>query len=407
MVLDPRWIAAPPEIVALIFEGGPGPESVVAYATVMATEAANHQMSMAVSATNIAATSTQWVGLAGAANVAKGTTLNMGGLEPLAAHCAKHVLLAQAAVDAYTMAAPSVIPSVACQANRDLWGVLWATNFFGQNWPGITAQDLQYFGDYWPQNSSVGVLYATTLGTIAAAAADPSLLTSSTASGATAGMGSGVSLAGSAADTAGQDAAQAPMQAMQAASTTSAPTEMTNEMTSILGQAPQAFTGVAQSANQFVSAPTQALQSAVQPIMGMFTNMGGLGGPGAPAVEAAGAEAVGAELAAGGGAAGSVGSGGAGAVSAGYSGAGLTSFTQPASTFEPETGGRPTGRAGVLNAADLRSPTARTAGGSAMPISPAGMLGRGEGGAGKEKDDVTHARIVINPDAQEPGTKNA
>ena len=146
MPLDPRWVAAPPEIVALIFEGGPGPGSIVAYASVMATEAASHQMGMAVSAANIATTSASWTGLAGTANVARGTALNTGGLEPLAAHCAKHVMLAQAAVDAYTMAAPSVIPAVACQANRDLWGVLNATNWFGQNTPGIVGQDLQYFG---------------------------------------------------------------------------------------------------------------------------------------------------------------------------------------------------------------------------------------------------------------------
>jgi hypothetical protein len=62
---------------------------------------------------------------------------------------------------------------------------------------------------------------------------------------------------------------------------------------------------------------------------------------------------------------------------------------------------RQTARAGVLNAADLRSPTTR-AGGSAMPMSPAGMLGRGEGASGDKKDDVTHARIVVNSDQQDP-----
>ena len=82
MPIDPRWVAAPPEAVALIFEGGPGPESIVAYAAVMATEAASHQMGMAASASNIAGTSASWQGLAGAANVARGTALNMGGLEP-------------------------------------------------------------------------------------------------------------------------------------------------------------------------------------------------------------------------------------------------------------------------------------------------------------------------------------
>jgi PPE-repeat protein len=405
MVLDPRWVGAPPELVALIFEGGPGPGSIVAYATVMATEAANHQMSMAVSATNIVTTSSQWVGAAGAANVAKGTALNMGGLEPLAAHCAKHVLLAQAAVDAYTMAAPSVIPSLACQANRDLWGVLWATNWFGQNQPGITVQDLQY-GEYWTQNSSVGVLYATTLGAIAAAAADQSLLAMSAAGAPAAGVGSGVGLVGSTADTAATDAAQAPLAGTQAAAT--APADMSGQMSSILGQAPSLLSSATQPATQLASVPEQAGQSVLSPVVqaisGMFSNSGGSG---ATAAEAAGMDTIGGELAAGGGAASGVGSGGAGAVGAGYSGAGLTSFTQPASTFEPETGGRPTGRAGALNAADLRSPTARPMGGSAMPMSPAGMLGRGEGGSGKDKEDITHARIVVGADRQGRGPMDA
>ena len=43
----------------------------------------------------------------------------------------------------------------------------------------------------------------------------------------------------------------------------------------------------------------------------------------------------------------------------GFPGAGLTSYTRPTSSFEPETGGRPTSlRAGVLNAAEVRGPTA-------------------------------------------------
>ena len=359
----------------------------------MASEAASHQMSMAVSAANIAATSASWSGLAGTANVARGTALNMGGLEPLAAHCAKHVLLAQAAVDAYTMARPSVIPSVACQANRDLWGVLWSTNWFGQNSPGIASQDLQYFGDYWPQNSSVGVLYATTLGAIAAAAAAPP--PAGAVDVAPAGLGSEASLAESAATTAATDGAQAPAAGAQAAGTAgSAPTGAADQMTSLLGQGPQLVSSLGQPLTQATNAPMQAAQSGLGPLqsmMGMFTQANA---PGATAAEAAGLEAVGAPL--GGGAA----AGGAGGLGAG--GAGLTSFTQPASTFEPESGGRPTGRAGVLNAADLRSPTARAAGGSAMPMSPAGMLGRGERPSGDKKDDVTHARIVVGSSEQHP-----
>jgi PPE-repeat protein len=399
MVLDPRWIAAPPEIVALIFEGGPGPGSIVAYATVMATEAANHQMSMSVSAANIAATSSQWMGLAGAANVAKGTALNLGGLEPLAAHCAKHVLLAQAAVDAHTMAAPSVIPSVACQANRDLWTVLNATNWFGQNTPGIISQDLQYFGDYWPQNSSVGVFYATTLGAIASAASVPPPPTVFGASPAAPAAAAG-SVFQSAANTAATDGLQAPAAGAEAA--TSAPADMTSQLGSILQQGPQLLSSVSEPAQQLANAPTQgvsSLTSPLQAITGMFMQMKPAGATG---VEAAGMEALATPLGSGGAAAGGLGTatGGAGA-GVGYSGAGLTSFTQPTSTFAPEPGGRPTGRAGVLNAADMRSPTTRTMGGGGpMPVSPAGMLARAEGES--DKDKVTHARIVVDADKQDP-----
>jgi PPE-repeat protein len=397
MPLDPRWVAAPPEIVAAIFEAGPGPESVVAYASVMATEAASHQMSMAVSAANIAATSASWSGLGGTAYVARGTALNTGGLEPLAAHCAKHVLLAQAAVDAYTMAAPSVIPAVACQANRDLWGVLWSTNWFGQNSPGIVVQDLQYFGDYWPQNSSVGLLYASTLGAIAAAAAIPP--PAGAFDVAPAGLDSGASLVSQAGSTAGSDAAQAPAAGAQLAGTAgSAPADAANQMTSLLGEGPQLISGATQPFTQVANAPAQMAQSGLQPLMSMFTQANA---PSATAAETAGLETIAAPLGGGGAAAGGAGIGGLGS-----GGAGLTSFTQPASTFEPETGGRPTGRAGVLNAAELRSPTARAAGGSAVPMSPAGMLGRGDGGSGKEKENVTHARIVVMADAQGRPTRD-
>jgi hypothetical protein len=170
-------------------------------------------------------------------------------------------------------------------------------------------------------------------------------------------------------------------------------------MTSMMSEAPQLFSGALQPISQMTQAPMQAMQSGMSPLqslMGMFT------GANAPAGAAEAASMVGAPLGgAGSAAAGGMGAGGAGMGGLSSSAASLTSFTSPASTFEPETAGRPTGRAGVLNAADLRSPTAR-AGGSAMPMSPAGMLGRGDGASGDKKDDVTHARIVVNSDLQNP-----
>jgi hypothetical protein len=395
MPIDPRWVAAPPEVVALIFEGGPGPESIVAYAAVMATEAASHQMGMAASAANITGTSGSWTGPAGAANVARGTALNTGGLEPLAGHCAKHVLMAQAAVDAYTMARPSVIPSVACNANRDLWGMLCSTNWFGQNFPGITSQDIEYFGDFWPQNSSVGLLYATTLGAIAAAAAVPPPAFAGEV--APAGLGAAASLAAQVGQTAGANAAQGPMAGSQLASSTgSAPAGAASQVSSMVSQVPQLFSGALQPVSQMTQAPMQAMGSMQGLLGGMFS------GANAPAGAAEAVGMVGAPLGgAGGAAAGGMGAGGAGMGGLSSSAASLTNFTSPASTFEPETAGRPTGRAGVLNAAELRSPTTR-AGGSAMPMSPAGMLGRGESASGDKKDDVTHARIVVNSDQPDP-----
>jgi PPE-repeat protein len=405
MVLDPRWIAAPPEIVALIFEGGPGPGSIVAYAGVMATEAASHQMSMSASAANIAVTSAQWMGLAGVANAAKGAALNLGGLEPLAAHCAKHVLLAQAAADAYTMAAPSVIPSVACEANRALWGVLNATNWFGQNTPGIIAQDLQYFGDYWPQNSSVGVLYASTLGAIAAAASVPPPPTAFGASPMAPAAAAG-GIAQSAADTAASDAVQAPVAGAQAV--TSAPADMTGQLGSLLQQGPQLVSGLSEPLKDTANVPAQGLSSLTSPaqtLMGMFMQMQP---PAATGMQTAGMGALAAPLGTGGAAAGGLNTaaGGVGGVGVGYSGAGLTSFTQPTSTFAAEPGGRPTGRAGVLSAAEMRSPTTRGIGGTPMPVSPAGMLAKGNGDSSRE-NDVTHARIVVDADKRDPESMDA
>jgi hypothetical protein len=110
--------------------------------------------------------------------------------------------------------------------------------------------------------------------------------------------------------------------------------------------------------------------------------------------------------------AGSVGTGGAapeglaaGAGGAGvgaYPGAGLTSYTRPASTFEPETGGRPTSfRGGVANATEVGSLTTSVGtGGTAMPMAPAGRRARSSGD--KSEGAVAYARIVVDGDQIEP-----
>ena len=132
--------------------------------------------------------------------------------------------------------------------------------------------------------------------------------------------------------------------------------------------------------------------------------MGSTGGvfSSAAAQEAAEVEAVAGPLGAGGGAAGGLGAGAAGGAGA-FSGAGLTSFTRPTSTFEPATGGRPTGLRTVgFKAAQISSPTnSMGTGVNGMPMAPGAMAARGNGDDSGQHA-VTHARIVVAGDRTEP-----
>ena len=130
---DPRW-TGPPELIALIFEAG-NAASVLANNAVWVTETANKELSTGLSAVNALATAAQWQGLGAVASMVASTGLNVG-LQTLVGWTAHKIGVTQAAVEAFTIAQSSVIPSVVSQTNRDEWAVLNATNFFGQNTPG-------------------------------------------------------------------------------------------------------------------------------------------------------------------------------------------------------------------------------------------------------------------------------
>jgi PPE-repeat protein len=355
-----------------------------------------------VSVANIGATLEQWMGLGGTAYGMKGSELNFLGLEPLAAHCLKHMAIGQAAVEANTVARSAVIPAIVCQTNRDETAALYASNICGCNTPAIAANEEMYFGQFTPQNMNAGLAYASVLNTLMGSiASTPPPITPAGFSPAAPVE----TVAQTAADTGAQASSGLGDAAGQAASPAAG---MGDGLQTFMGSAQGLLQGATQPLQELASGPTQAVSSGTQSFTGLLQNfMGGFSGMGSP--NAAAAESAAAGLAgplggAGGGAAGSLG-GGAGAVGAGYPGAGLTSFTRPASTFEPD-GGRPTGLrpSGVLNAADLRGPTTTGTGGGAMPMSPAsaGMLGRENGGSGKSaKDSVTHARIVVDRERQE------
>ncbi len=384
------WPATDPSTIAKMFELGLGPEATLASAAAWAVEAALHDLSMGLSAANIANLVPNFLGVGGTASAESGSILNaLTGV--LGGHCLKQQLIALAAAELYGATRAGLIPSASIDANR----VECAADIAANPWVlgALTGRITELQGEYaafWAQNAGLGTTYGTTLNMLTSALlATPPPVAGSNPAGSALMAGSVVQDAGTNTATAGARAG----------------TEMAS--TSMQGA------GTAGGMEQIVSSVTQGLTSAVQPIGGMFQSVphslqglagmpqsmmgifGGMNAQNAPAVGGGptAAGALGATSLAGN--AVGLGTGGGGVSGAGQSG--LTSYTRPVSSFEPE-GGRATGlRPGLLNPADLRAPI--TTGGSAaagMPVSPAGMLGRSPGDG--EKRDLQHARVVLAGD---------
>ena len=388
---DPRW-TGPPELIAAIFEAG-SPASVLANNLVWVTETANKELAAGLSAVNTLATAAQWQGLGAVASMVAATGLNAG-LQTLVGWTAHKISVTQAAVEAFTIARSSVIPSVVSQTNRDEWAVLNATNFFGQNTPAIVERDTEYFGVHWPHNSLRGWTYSGVMGALAAALALPPPVAPLGASPA-APAAAAEAVGHAAAQTGVNDAMQASTQATQTVGQTSAtPADAGSHLSSLMQQPMSMMSSATEPLKEMVQAPMQAFQGFTSLPQTMLQSMGGM----FPAAAAPNAAAAVEPVLAGGGVAGGASAGGVGGLGA-FPGAGLTSYTRPTSSFEPETGGRPVGlRAGVLNAAEIRSPTTTTGmGGASMPLTPAGMLARG---GDSDKDAVTRARVVVDADPE-------
>jgi PPE-repeat protein len=74
---------------------------------------------------------------------------------------------------AHAAAVEMMIPAPACLANRVSQGGLVATNWFGQNFPGIYALDHQYYGHFWVNNAVARTGYGQTAWTALAAISEP------------------------------------------------------------------------------------------------------------------------------------------------------------------------------------------------------------------------------------------
>jgi PPE-repeat protein len=244
-------------------------------------------------------------------------------------------------VSAHQAAVTAMIPSEVALTNRATQGGLVATNFFGQNTPGINALDAQYAG-FWINNagqrSVYGSVVSMALGLLAtpaplsAMAPDPAGPAVGVAEAAgQAGAQSGVQAAGQTMN----QAASAPVSggATTGSSAQSLMSSMVGSMGSVAGQAGSAAQPVMQVANAFPQLASQ-VPSLFGSMLGPLSNAtSGLGAADAAAglgpSAAAAAPAVAGALAGGGGA------GGGGLLSAGS--ALGTTFVRPASSFSEPT----------------------------------------------------------------------
>ncbi len=396
MAMHP-WPMSDPATTARLFEGGPGPETTLANAAAWAIEAAVHDLSMGLSAINIANLVPSFMGVGGTAAAETGTLLNalagvMGG------HCLKQQLLGLAATELYAAARAGLIPSEIIDTNRVECANDVAINplVLGALTGRIVELNAEY-GMHWAQNAAVGSAYGSGLNSLTTALlstpppvamganpAGPAMMASSVAQD----VGTG------AATTAAQATTKYATTGMQGVSAAGGGMDqMIGSVTQALGSAVQPLSGMFQSVPQMF----QGLTGLPQMLMGAFGGMfGGMGaGDASAAGRMPGAEAIRALSGAGGGvgAAGGGGSGGGASGGVGGGAPGLTQFTRPASSFEPE-GGRASGlKPGLLNPAEVRSGPVASGG---MPMSPAGLLGRGQGD--EDKKEVQHARIVASDD---------
>jgi PPE family protein len=400
---DPRW-SGPPEGIAETFELG-SPAALISNNSVWVTETSHHGLAAGISGANTASTLGAWQGFGSNASAVAANGLNAG-LLTTAGWTAHKVAVTQGAIEAFTTARSSVIPSVVIKTNRTEReamdkanpGALWSLT------PAIIERDMEYYGEHWPHNSSVGLGYSTAMSGFTAALGMPAPLASEAASPA-APAEAGDALAQAAATTGGQDGVSLSSQAAQAAGQVPASSAggATDQISSLMGPLQQAASSVVQPLAGVFQAPMQGLQSVASLPSSLMGSTSGMFSS-ATAQEAAAAESVVGPLGAGGGAAGGIGAAGglagaagaAGGAGGAYPGAGLTSYTRPTSTFEPETGGRPTGLRTVgSNAAETASRTTSLGSGvNGMPMAPSAMAARGNGDDSSQ-GAVTHARIVV------------
>lgn len=393
-MIDPGWAIRTPDANDLLFKSGPGVATMLAALAAYLAEMAVTETAAGISTANMVGLNAGFQGATNVSSTATVTSINA------AAHLAFGWLaekppIITTAVDAYTMAYSAMIPAALCQLNRDEWAMFNALNSIlpGAFLPPMLDRDREYFGHFWPNNSTTGATYSAVLTGLMPALAIPPPITPPGASPDLPATAATAVAQTTAAGTAG-DAMRTTFDA--AGQFVPGGQTGTGQLTDLAQKALQPVQGVVEmvpkALESVMGLPEKAFQPVTSVVQSLTGMMGGAFKPdslaAAESVRPTGISAPPTNLGPTAGVNG-VGPGGVpGAAPA------VTQYTRPVSGFHQDQGGRPTGlrAATLLNATDVRGPTTGGPGGG-IPMSPAGMLARHQGDG--EQQTVTRARIVI------------
>jgi PPE-repeat protein len=151
--------ALPPEINSLRMYAGPGSAPMLAAAAAWDDLAEDlYSTAAAYSSVVSGLTSDAWLGPSSASMAAAGATY-LAWMSSTAGHAEQTANQARAAAAAYETAFAMTVPPPVIAANRSLLAALVATNFLGQNTPGIVATDAHY-AEMWAQDAAAMYGYA-------------------------------------------------------------------------------------------------------------------------------------------------------------------------------------------------------------------------------------------------------
>jgi PPE-repeat protein len=167
---------------------------------------------------------------------------------------------------AHTAAVETMIPAAVCLTNRSTQAGLVATNWIGQNTPGIIALDGQYYGHFWVTNATARTGYGQVVTTALGAIAEPPPLSPTASDPAAAAAGAAQAAAQSGSQGALQVSAQTMTQTasapagdvMSGGSAGSIMSSMAGEAGGLFGEASSALGPLTSAGQQFPSMLAQA-----------------------------------------------------------------------------------------------------------------------------------------------------